>query len=107
MALDDEIPFYGEGKGWQRQSHIYERPFYYIDYCLAQTVALEFWALMQKDQANAWDRYFKLVSFAGTKTFDGLVEAAGLETPFGDSALKEVAETATAWLNGFDKEKLA
>ena len=36
--------FYGEAMGWQRQSHIYKTPFYYIDYCLAQTVALEFWA---------------------------------------------------------------
>ena len=43
-----EIPFYGDGHAWQRQMHIYERPFYYIDYCLAQTVALQFWALMQK-----------------------------------------------------------
>ncbi|MFQ8832545.1 MAG: hypothetical protein ACLR7U_06525 [Ruthenibacterium lactatiformans] len=33
------LPFYGRGAGWQRQLHIYEVPFYYIDYCLAQTVA--------------------------------------------------------------------
>ena len=37
MKLDGEIPFYSEGEGWQRQKHIYESPFYYIDYCLAQT----------------------------------------------------------------------
>lgn len=38
----------------QRQMHIYQSPFYYIDYCLAQTVSLQIWALMQKDRANAW-----------------------------------------------------
>ena len=42
LKLDGEIPFFSEGEGWQRQSHIYESPFYYIDYCLAQTVSLEF-----------------------------------------------------------------
>ncbi len=49
VKLDGEIPFYSEGEGWQRQHHIYSFPFYYIDYCLAQTVSLEFWAMMQKE----------------------------------------------------------
>ncbi len=95
----DGSPFYGEGRAWQRQTHIYERPFYYIDYCLAQTVALEFWAIMQKDRNDALQRYMRLVSLGGTETFDGLVAAAGLETPFGDSALKTVAEAAEKWLD--------
>lgn len=98
MRLDGS-PFYGEGKGWQRQMHIYENPFYYIDYCLAQTVALEFWTIMQKDSNQAWERYMKLVRKAGTQTFDELVETAGLKTPFGDEALKEVAEAAEKWLD--------
>ena len=34
MKLDGEIPFYSDGEGWQRQLHIYQAPFYYIDYCL-------------------------------------------------------------------------
>lgn len=106
VKLGDEIPFYGEGKAWQRQSHIYERPFYYIDYCLAQTVALSFWALMQHDTNDAWNRYQNFVDLAGTRTFIELVEAAGLDTPFGDSALKKVAEEATAWLKKQDTSKL-
>ena len=106
VKLGDEIPFYGEGKAWQRQSHIYERPFYYIDYCLAQTVALGFWALMQHDTNDAWNRYQNFVDLAGTRTFIELVEAAGLDTPFGDSALKKVAEEATAWLKKQDTSKL-
>ena len=50
--LDGDIPFYSEGEGWQRQHHIYSFPLYYIDYCLAQTVALEIWALSQEDYKN-------------------------------------------------------
>lgn len=98
MKLDGSV-FYGEGKGWQRQIHIYENPFYYIDYCLAQTVALEFWVIMQENHNNAWERYMKLVRKAGTQTFDELVKTAGLKTPFGDDALKEVSNAVIKWLD--------
>lgn len=97
ISLDD-LPFFGEGRYWQRQHHIFQSPFYYIDYCLAQTVALEFWAEMQKDYRAAFERYLKLVSMAGTRTFCGLVEGAGLENPFYGDALKTVAEAAGRWL---------
>ena len=97
MQLDD-LPFFGEGRAWQRQSHIYENPFYYIDYCLAQTVALEFFALREENPEAAFARYLKLVSFAGTKTFRELVTGAGLEDPFRPETLKKVCETADNWL---------
>ncbi len=94
----DGSPFYGEGRAWQQQSHIYERPFYYIDYCLAQTVALEFWVLMQKDRKDAFERYYRLVSVGGRKTFTELVETAGLESPFTGDALREAAQKAQEML---------
>ena len=93
-----DLPFYGEGRAWQRQSHIYEVPFYYIDYCLAQTVALEFWAEMQQDREAAFQRYLKLVSLAGTRTFRGLLKGADLQDPFEPETLKRVAAAANEWL---------
>ncbi len=98
LSLDGS-PFYGEGKGWQRQIHIYENPFYYIDYCLAQTAALEFWVIMQESHEEAWERYMKLVRKAGTQTFNELLETAGLKSPFEEEALKEVASAAEKWLS--------
>ena len=106
VRLDDGLDFYGEGKGWQRQHHIYESPFYYIDYCLAQTVALQFWALDQRDHEDAWSRYLRLVRLGGTKNYRELVEAAGLCVPFDENALKDVAESATAYLDAFDPARL-
>ncbi len=101
-----EIPFYGDGCAWQRQHHIYSSPFYYIDYCFAQTVALEFWALIQKDEKGAWESYKKLVGFAGTKKFTDLVNDSGLESPFDGETLKSVCEGAANWLDRFDKSEL-
>ena len=98
LKLDGSL-FYGEGKGWQRQIHIYENPFYYIDYCLAQTAALEFWVIMQNSYEQAWERYMKLVRKAGTQTFTELLETAGLNSPFEENALRDVAAAAEKWLS--------
>ena len=102
MKLDGDIPFYAEGEGWQRQHHIYSSPFYYIDYCLAQTVSLQFWALLQKDRKLAWEKYMAYTRQGGSRTFTGLLENAGLESPFGEECLRGVCQTASAWLDQFD-----
>ena len=102
MRLDGEIPFYSEGEGWQRQHHIYSSPFYYIDYCLAQTVALQIWALLQKDGKLAWERYMAYTLQGGSQTFTDLLKNAGLESPFDENCLKGVCAAAKEWLEHFD-----
>ena len=102
VRLDGEIPFYAEGEGWQRQSHIYGSPFYYIDYCLAQTVALRFWAMIQNDLSDAWAHYMAYTKEGGSKTFTDLLKHAGLDTPFDEACLREVCEEANKWLSEFD-----
>ena len=102
MKLDGEIPFYSEGEGWQRQHHIYSLPFYYIDYCIAQTVALEFWAMIQEDQKNAWEHYMAYTRQGGSRVFTELLEHAGMVSPFDENCLKKVAEAAKKWLSEFD-----
>ena len=79
MRLDGDIPFFADGEAWQRQSHIYQSPFYYIDYCLAQTVALQIWALLQKDQKLAWEKYMAYTRQGGSRTFTDLLKNAGLD----------------------------
>ena len=102
LRLDGEIPFYSEGEGWQRQSHIYEDPFYYIDYCLAQTVALQFWAMIQQDPDDAWQHYMAYTRQGGSRTFVDLLKHAGLRTPFDEECLKGVCKAAKKWLDEFD-----
>ncbi|MGN0204067.1 MAG: M3 family oligoendopeptidase [Coprococcus sp.] len=102
MKMDGEIPFYSDGEGWQRQQHIYNSPFYYIDYCLAQTVALQFWAKLQKNRTDAWEHYMAYTRQGGSRVFTELLEKAGLDSPFEESCLREVCETAKKWLTDFD-----
>lgn len=102
QKLDGDIPFYSDGEGWQRQHHIYSFPFYYIDYCLAQTVALEIWELQEKDQKDAFKHYMDYTVQGGSRVFTELVENAGLISPFDEECLKGVCHRAKAWLDSVD-----
>ncbi len=95
----DGLPFYGRGALWQRQLHIYLYPLYYIDYCMAQTVAFQFWMLSLQDSKEAWTRYLAFVDQGGTKTFEDLVHGAGLKAPYDGGAIREIGAAVEKWLN--------
>ena len=93
------LGFYSSGRAWQRQRHIYQYPFYYIDYCLAQTISLQFRALIAEDRNAAWEKYMAYTRPAGTLTFLELLEHAGLASPFDPETLKAVSAEAKRWLD--------
>ena len=95
-----DLPFYSRGALWQRQTHIFGSPFYYIDYCMAQTVAFQFWMASLADREDAWKRYLALVDKGGTQTFEDLVRGAGLKVPYEPGCMKEISESVGAWLDG-------
>ncbi len=99
LKLDGVIPFYGEGLAWQRQHHIFTLPFYYIDYCLAQTVSLEFWRDIQHDNKRAWQKYMAYAKLGGSETFTNLLAKANIASPFDPVTLKNVAEAAAKYLD--------
>ena len=100
--LDGKIPFYAEGEHWQLKHHIYSSPFYYIDYCLAQTVSLEFWAMIQENSENAWNHYMAYTKQGGSDTFTNLLKKADLNSPFEENTLKEVCKKVDAFLSNYD-----
>ena len=98
----DDIEFPKSGGIWQGQLHIYQMPFYYIDYTLAQTCAFQFWIKSVENREKAWDDYVRLCKAGGSLSFTGLVELAGLELPFKDGCLKSVVDQVTKWLDEVD-----
>ncbi len=100
----DGLPFYARGAGWQRQLHIYAAPFYYIDYVLAGSIALQFFLLAERDRDDAWRRYLTLAKKAGTRSYTGLVEEAGLRTPFANGTMSDVGGAVLAWIRKFEAE---
>ena len=88
----DGMTYLEEGTRWQYQMHIYESPFYYIDYCLAQTAAFDFLLASQEDYDDAFARYIRLSKQGGEKLWTDLLPEAGFRSPFTPGALKELAE---------------
>ena len=97
-----DIEFPRTGGIWQGQLHIYQMPFYYIDYTLAQTCAFQFWIKSQIDNQKAWADYVRLCKAGGSIPFTDLVELAGLELPFNDGCLEKVVDYVSNWLDGVD-----
>jgi oligoendopeptidase F len=67
---------------WQRQLHLFEVPFYYIEYGIAQLGAIGMWMQYKKDKEKALDNYIAALKLGGTRTLPELYAAAGLSFDF-------------------------
>ncbi|HJN72949.1 MAG TPA: M3 family oligoendopeptidase [Myxococcota bacterium] len=88
----DGLPHFESGRFWQRQGHLYSNPFYYIDYCLAQTCAFQLWRNSRRDHAGTMSQYRHLCRLGGELPFRALVAEVGLKDPFDPDTLAEVAD---------------
>ncbi len=86
----EDLPFFSKGGFWQRQQHIYNSPFYYIDYCIAQTCALQYKGMMDADFESAWASYLKLCKLSAKDFFVNVIKEAGLACPFEEGCLEKV-----------------
>lgn len=83
-------PFFGKGGFWQKQTHIYGMPFYYIDYCLAQICALQFKVKMDEDFGKAWEAYLKLCKLSASDFYTNMLKEVGLDVPFEEGCVKNI-----------------
>jgi M3 family oligoendopeptidase len=96
----DGNAFLEAGAVWQQQRHIYESPFYYIDYALAQVCALQFWVRAKSDRDAAWRDYLELCRAGGTRAFTELVALANLQSPFDERSFTAIIGDINARLDG-------
>ena len=78
--------------GWQRQLHLFEVPFYYIEYGIAQLGAIGMWMQYQKNPQQALDNYMDALALGGTKTLPELYKTAGIEFNFSPSYVKTLMD---------------
>jgi oligoendopeptidase F len=78
--------------GWQRQLHLFEVPFYYIEYGIAQLGAIGMWKQFKGDKEQALKNYISALSLGGTKTLPALYEAAGLEFNLSPDYIKSLMD---------------
>jgi M3 family oligoendopeptidase len=93
-----DLPHVGAGGMWQMQRHIYVYPFYYVDYALALTCALQLWALAEDDRTAAMAAYHRLCAAGGERPFVETITSVGLRSPFEPGCLTDVAWKAREFL---------
>jgi len=86
---------------WHRQLHIFEYPFYYIEYGIAQLGALQVWRNFRKDPKEGVRLYKRGLSVGGSKTLPGIFEAAGIRFDFSLGMIEPLMEEI-----GLELEKL-
>ena len=81
-----------QANSWQRQLHLFEVPFYYIEYGIAQLGALAIWKNSITDFKGTIENYKKALSFGYTKTLPDLYKAAGIKFDLSETYLAELVE---------------
>ena len=86
--------------GWQRQLHLFEVPFYYIEYGIAQLGAIGLWQQYQENPEKAVNNYLRALELGGTRTLPALFEAAGLRFDFSPEHIKTLMQFVKKEMEG-------
>ena len=85
-----------EANLWQKQLHIFEVPFYYIEYGMAQLGAIAVWKNYKENPEKGLQQYLDALKLGYTKTIKEIYEAAGIKFDFSAAYVKELAEFVKA-----------
>ena len=100
---DDVIDYSGletyRSNAWQRQLHLFEVPFYYIEYGIAQLGAIGMWMQFKENRQLAMDNYCRALALGGTKTLPELFKTAGLQFDFSPEKIKVLMEFVEKEMN--------
>ena len=100
---DDVIDYGGleayRSNGWQRQLHLFEVPFYYIEYGIAQLGSIGMWMQYKNNKQLAMDNYCNALALGATKTLPQLFETAGLKFDFSPGRIKVLMEFVKGEMN--------
>ena len=83
---------------WQKQLHLYEVPFYYIEYGIAQLGAIAMWRAFKADKQQTLDKYKQALRAGFTKTLPELYEIAGIKFSFAPEYINTLKEFMRAEL---------
>jgi len=97
--------FVTSGCSWHMKSLIFERPFYMLEYALAQFVAFQFLFKKKEDHEKAFREYIAFCRYGGRLTFTELLDKTGLKNPFEEETVKEMAAKVEALIDSIDDSK--
>jgi oligoendopeptidase F len=89
--------------GWHRKQHIFEAPFYYVEYGMASLGASQVWANALKNQKGAVEAYRQALALGGTVSLPKLYETAGAKFSFDAATLQEAVSLAEEMIAKLEK----
>lgn len=84
---------------WQKQLHLYEYPFYYVEYGIAQLGAIAIWKNYKENPAKAIEQYIAALKLGNTRNIKTIYQTAGIEFNFSKSYIKELMQFLQSELN--------
>ena len=102
----DDDKYQLEGGRWQRQMHVYQSPFYYLDYTIAQLNAFQFFVLDMENHKDAWDKYVELCKMGGKYGTKETIRKVGLKVPFEEKTFEFIVPKLEEYLDNLDHSKI-
>jgi len=90
------------GNIWQKQLHVFELPFYYIEYGIAQLGAIAIWKNYKENPEKALQQYLEALKLGYTKPMNEIYETAGIKFDFSSSYINELASFVKDELDKLD-----
>lgn len=94
------------GRRWQAQMHVYQSPFYYLDYTIAQMNAFQFFVLDMENHEDAWNKYLELCKLGGKLGTKEIIAKVGLKNPFEKETFEFVVPKLEEYLDSLDHSKI-
>lgn len=97
----DDNTYLAAGNGWKMNGHIFNHPFYLIDYAFACVLALQLYQRMEQDLKGAWEMYQNLCNQSKGISLMEMIQMGGFKSPFDEENIKEIAIFAQSKMNAF------
>ncbi|MBZ9687464.1 M3 family oligoendopeptidase [Clostridium estertheticum] len=98
----DSNSYLEEGNAWHLQIQIFRRPFYSINYNLAQLCAIQLFNRAEEDRTKAWEEYVQLCELGGSKSFVELIESCNIISPFEEASFINACKVVEKHVNKID-----
>lgn len=89
---------------WQKQGHVFDVPFYYIEYGIAQLGAIAVWRNYKKDPKKALNDYLAALKLGYTRTIPEIYETAGVRFDFSTEYIQELCDFVREELEALDRQ---
>jgi oligoendopeptidase F len=98
----DGNEFLERGGSFYQISHLFETPFYFIDYDLAHNCAVQLWIRYNESHEEGWNDFLNICRVGGSESLVEIVKRARLLSPFEEGSLKYIIEHVDRWVEQLD-----